>query len=943
MKFCPQCQQTFDELENTCPNDGTILYLQDLLHLVGCTIAKKYVVERLAGIGGMSAVYRAYHREMERPVALKILLPHLTLNDPDMVRMFEREARAAGQINHPNVATIYDTGRTAEDMVYLSMEWLEGHTLEKIIRQNAPLNWETTALLLEQIAAGLTAAHQCRIIHRDLKPGNIMVLPQANGSLQVKILDFGIAKIAATEADNYVSTAVGTVHYASPEQMIPGNAIDARTDLYALGVMMYEMLTGRLPFEGNSVADLIRQHLLEPPLPLSFNRPDAPDAIVELIEQMLAKKPMGRPASAQEVWTRFEQARRAKPQPRQAPDAKPFTDVSPTVREIPAQYNTAPKNEAFSLVPARVAPREPAYESSYESGSQSGNESEWPVWENPAPAFTYAAPQPSSEADFDVRDLFAQAPAGQPANGVYEVSAIPRAIPMVPRTAAPRRIRRAAVGGLALLLGLILVAGWRRARRSAARLTAAPAAASVKLDANPITTASQAALQSFTQAKSLAQQNGKGAEATQLLQQALAADEEFALAHMALAQRTFEQGDTETAYTHADRAEALNDKVSERERWFITASHQTLRHGDLAEAVKTWQLMLQAFPQAHDARAQLIQAYLQLGQFDEAAKEAAQLRTAQLSKDDASLGTGHALGVEAALALNRTAEARTIAASAQQRRLALLSIHHRLFQTAVAQNNSVWQNEQLKWLPILQATGHGEFWQAERATYAGHLNDAATFITQGGEATHNEPTTAQACLQLSLAYTLTGQRSRAKTLYEQAARLAPNAKLQAAPTFGPLLLAMNGDSANAKKLADEIAAQHPRHTLYQSLWLPLTRAALALQARKPDEALQQLQQLDRYETASHLWAYWLGAQAHLQKKQPEAAARLLQRLQTNAGLNQLSVMRPLASLGLAQAAQQMGDTEQSKRHYETFFVQWETADADLPIIKAARTARAALR
>ena len=837
MKYCPQCQQTFDELENVCPKDGTILYLQDLLRLVGCTIAKKYVVEQLAGVGGMSAVYRAYHREMERPVALKILLPHLTLNDPDMVRMFEREARAAGQINHPNVATIYDTGRTAEDMVYLSMEWLEGHTLEKIIRQNAPLNWETTAQLLEQIAAGLTAAHQCRIIHRDLKPGNIMVLPQANGSMQVKILDFGIAKIAATEADNFVSTAVGTVHYASPEQMIPGNAIDSRTDLYALGVMIYEMLTGRLPFEGNSVSDLVRQHLLEPPLPLSFNRPDAPIAIVELVEQMLAKRPAGRPASAQEVWTRFEQARRAN-QPRPA-SAKPFTDVSPTIREIPTEYAIAPNNAAFapapinealSLVPTRGVPGEP-------------------VWEALDP--TYASSQPSThQTDFDVRDLFAQAPAGETASDVFDV----RAIPLASAPAAPRRFRRAAAGGLALLLCLVLVAGWRRSHTAAPPPTTA-ADSSVKLDTNPITTTSPAALQAFTQAQSLALRNGKAAEATQLLQQALAADEEFALAHLALAQRAFEQGDTETAYTHADRAESLKDKVSERERWFITASHQMLRHGDLTEAIKTWRLMLQTFPQAHDARAQLIQAYLQLGQFDEAAKEAAQLRAAQLSKEDANLGTGHALGVEAALALNRTSEARTIAASAQQRRLALLSVHHRLFQTAVAQNNSVWQTEQLKWLPILSAAGHAEFWQAERAAYAGHLNEAATFIKQGGQGAglaHNEPVTAQAYLQLSLAYTLTGQRVHAKAFYEQAAQLAPQASLSAGATFGPLLLALNGDAATAKKLADEIAAQHPRHTLYQSVWLPLTRAALALQARKPDEALQQLQQLDRYETASHL-------------------------------------------------------------------------------------------
>ena len=237
------------------------------------------------------------------------------------------------------MATIYDTGRTSADLVYLAMEWLEGHTLEKIIRQNAPLDWETVALMLQQITAGLDAAHQCGIVHRDLKPGNIMVVPQARGPMQLKILDFGIAKITSSETGNFVSTAVGTVQYASPEQMLPGNAIDARTDLYALGVMLYEMLTGRLPFQGHSIAETIRQHLLEPPPPLARARADAPPAIAELIEHLLAKRPANRPASAGAAWLRFEEALRARPAP-----AAP-TIIHATAQPAPTPMAVEPEPE----------------------------------------------------------------------------------------------------------------------------------------------------------------------------------------------------------------------------------------------------------------------------------------------------------------------------------------------------------------------------------------------------------------------------------------------------------------------------------------------------------------------------------------------------------------------------------------------------------------------
>ncbi len=308
MKYCPKCETPFAASKTFCPHDGEALALKDLYGMTGRVINDKYRIGPLMNVGGMSAIYRAEQIGVERQVAIKVLLPKLALHNNDIRALFEREARTAGLLMHENIATVHDSGHTADELAYLVMEWLAGQTLEQELRQEGQLSYARCVRLLNQIAAALDAAHAQGIIHRDLKPSNVMLVPRPDGRDTVKVLDFGLAKVAGEVADKQVSSALGTPHYASPEQFRVGEEIDGRADIYSFGVILYRLLAGRLPFEVGSIHELVRSHLLETPPPLSEWRPDTPPAVEQLLNRLLAKIPQHRPASAGAAAAEFERA-----------------------------------------------------------------------------------------------------------------------------------------------------------------------------------------------------------------------------------------------------------------------------------------------------------------------------------------------------------------------------------------------------------------------------------------------------------------------------------------------------------------------------------------------------------------------------------------------------------------------------------------------------------
>ena len=237
---------------------------------LGTVLAGRYRVNKALGAGGMGVVYRAEHVHMKKAVAVKILHKHMTAM-PEVVARFEREAVAAGRIEHPNVAGATDFGRLDDGSFYLALEYIEGKSLSSLLEGGGALPEVRALVITRQIADGLAAAHAAGIIHRDLKPENVMLVERDGVPDYVKVLDFGIAKVPVEEAEGQKLTQIGTIfgtpQYMSPEQG-QGHTVDARADLYALGVMLYEMLAGKLPFFGDEMVVLITRHILEAPPPL---------------------------------------------------------------------------------------------------------------------------------------------------------------------------------------------------------------------------------------------------------------------------------------------------------------------------------------------------------------------------------------------------------------------------------------------------------------------------------------------------------------------------------------------------------------------------------------------------------------------------------------------------------------------------------------------------
>jgi serine/threonine protein kinase len=311
MKQCPACDREFKDELHFCPFDGRELRLQaELEQLIGTILDNKYRIEAKIGEGGMGKVYRATHIHMDHTVAVKILHSHLS-SDQTALERFRREARAAAQLHHPNAVAVTDFGVTKNQRVaYLVMEFLEGQDLRQMIDKQKRLGYQETYSIVHQICSALDAAHSNGIVHRDLKPDNIWVFKSPEGLERIKVLDFGIAKVQSTTEMIKLTqqgVIVGTPHYMSPEQC-RGEELDARSDIYSLGVIIYEMLTGQVPFQAPTPVAVVIKHASERPTPPRTLRAEIPEEIEEVVMRALEKKREDRQDSAIELAEQFETA-----------------------------------------------------------------------------------------------------------------------------------------------------------------------------------------------------------------------------------------------------------------------------------------------------------------------------------------------------------------------------------------------------------------------------------------------------------------------------------------------------------------------------------------------------------------------------------------------------------------------------------------------------------
>ena len=306
---CPICDTRYLENLNHCPDDGAELVALQSTHprdLVGETIADRYEVIEHIAIGGMGVVYKARQKMVGRNVAIKIL-PRELAHDTDTERCFFNEARAISQLRHPNIVTLFDFGRTEARDLFIVMEYVKGDPLSAHL-ERGPMPLESVVQIAEQICSALEEAHRVGIIHRDVKPDNVMLEVRA-GRLHVRLLDFGIAKSDIdTARQTRTGVVFGTPEYISPEQVL-GRVVDARADLYGVGLILYEMLSGARPFEGSGSA-IAYKHAHDPVPVVAERHPDLgiPAQLSELVRALMSKDPLERPSTASGVRRRLQQA-----------------------------------------------------------------------------------------------------------------------------------------------------------------------------------------------------------------------------------------------------------------------------------------------------------------------------------------------------------------------------------------------------------------------------------------------------------------------------------------------------------------------------------------------------------------------------------------------------------------------------------------------------------
>lgn len=311
MLQCPRCGRQFPNSETVCPFDHAPLQADatfadvQLDPLLGRVFDGKYRLDERLGGGGMGTVYRATHVLIDRQVALKVLSQRF-VGDQTAQQRFRREARAAGRMQHPNAVTVTDFGATEDGYLYIVMELLEGRTLRDLLAHEAPLDPARAVSLILQACAAVGAAHEVGLIHRDLKPANIFIEQRPNLPAVVKVLDFGVAKFAVEEhEDDYdtltqVGAIIGTPRYMAPEQCSGAAQLTPAADVYSLGIILYEMLTGVVPFNADTPLAIALKQVSQPPPPLREVIPSLPEPIERVVLHALQKNPSDRPGNGDE-------------------------------------------------------------------------------------------------------------------------------------------------------------------------------------------------------------------------------------------------------------------------------------------------------------------------------------------------------------------------------------------------------------------------------------------------------------------------------------------------------------------------------------------------------------------------------------------------------------------------------------------------------------------